>query len=86
MKPNFNLSLQELTEDELKKLIAEHIVEEMRMIESPSFTCILNKIPVYGKKAVLPDRKNFSCCTYMEIELKKTFEGLEYIILFIKVA
>uniref|UniRef100_A0A3Q4MX68 BED-type domain-containing protein n=1 Tax=Neolamprologus brichardi TaxID=32507 RepID=A0A3Q4MX68_NEOBR len=66
---------------------AQKVSEEMlplRTVESPSFRCILNKIPVCGKKAALPDRKTFStyldkCYADMEMELKGTFESLEYI-------
>uniref|UniRef100_A0AAZ1XXB0 BED-type domain-containing protein n=1 Tax=Oreochromis aureus TaxID=47969 RepID=A0AAZ1XXB0_OREAU len=69
------------------KMIAGYVVEEMlplRTVESPSFRCILNKIPACGKKAALPDRKTFStyldkCYADMEMELKETFESLEYI-------
>lgn len=44
-------------------MIASYVVEEMlplRTVESPSFRRILNKIPVCGKKAALPDPKTFS--------------------------
>uniref|UniRef100_A0A3Q4MC22 BED-type domain-containing protein n=1 Tax=Neolamprologus brichardi TaxID=32507 RepID=A0A3Q4MC22_NEOBR len=64
-----------------------YIVEEMlllRTVESPSFRCILNKIPVCGKKAAPPVQKTFStyldkCYADVEMELKGTFESLEYI-------
>lgn len=44
----------------------------------------LNNIPVCGKKAALSDRNTFStyldkCNADMEMELKRTFESLEYI-------
>ncbi|KAL4009585.1 hypothetical protein ACER0C_003437 [Sarotherodon galilaeus] len=66
-------------------MIEGYVVEEMlplRTVESPSFRCILNKIPVC--KAALHDRKTFStyldeCYADMEMELKETFESLEYI-------
>uniref|UniRef100_A0AAZ1Y1Y5 BED-type domain-containing protein n=1 Tax=Oreochromis aureus TaxID=47969 RepID=A0AAZ1Y1Y5_OREAU len=81
------LTTQKVSEGELKKMIAGYVVEEMlplRTVESPSFRCILNKIPACGKKAALPDRKTFStyldkCYADMEMELKETFESLEYI-------
>lgn len=85
-KLNFTSAVQRVSEGELKK-IAGYIVEEilpLRTVESSSFRLILNKIPVCGKKEALPDRKTFSSCldkcyTDMEIELKTTFESLEYI-------
>ncbi|KAL4007527.1 hypothetical protein ACER0C_001379 [Sarotherodon galilaeus] len=86
-KLDFTSATQKVSEVELKKMIAGYIVEEMlplRTVESLSFRCILNKIPVCGKKAALPDRKTFStyldkCYADMEMELKETFESLEYI-------
>ncbi|KAL4008952.1 hypothetical protein ACER0C_002804 [Sarotherodon galilaeus] len=86
-KLDFTSATQKVSEGELKKMIAGYVVEEMlplRTVESPSFRCILNKIPVCGKKAALPDRKTFStyldkCYADMEMELKETFESLEYI-------
>ncbi|KAL4007318.1 hypothetical protein ACER0C_001170 [Sarotherodon galilaeus] len=86
-KLDFTSATQKVSEGEVKKMIAGYIVEEMlplRTVESPSFRCILNKIPVCGKKAALPDRKTFStyldkCYADMEMELKETFESLEYI-------
>uniref|UniRef100_A0AAZ1WYK7 BED-type domain-containing protein n=1 Tax=Oreochromis aureus TaxID=47969 RepID=A0AAZ1WYK7_OREAU len=59
-KLDFTSAAQKVSEGELKKMIAGYIVEEMlplHTVESPSFRCILNKIPVCGKKAALPDRK-----------------------------
>lgn len=87
VKLDFTSAVQKVSEGELKKMIAGYIVEEMlplRTVESPSFRRILHKIPVCGKKAALPDRKTFSsyldkCYTDMEMELKGTFESLEYI-------
>ncbi|KAL4001427.1 interleukin 8 [Sarotherodon galilaeus] len=86
-KLDFTSATQKVSEGELKKMIAGYVVEEMlplRTVESPSFRCILNKIPVCGKKAALHDRKTFStyldkCYADMEMELKETFESLEYI-------
>ncbi|XP_019216869.2 uncharacterized protein LOC109202836 [Oreochromis niloticus] len=86
-KLDFTSATQKVSEGELKKMIAGYVVEEMlplRTVESPSFRCILNKIPVCVKKAALPDRKTFStyldkCYADMEMELKETFESLEYI-------
>uniref|UniRef100_A0A8C1V5X7 HAT C-terminal dimerisation domain-containing protein n=1 Tax=Cyprinus carpio TaxID=7962 RepID=A0A8C1V5X7_CYPCA len=87
-KLDLTSAVQKVSEGELKKIIiAGYIVEKMlplRMVESPSFMRILNKIPVCGKKEALPDRKTFSsyldkCYTDMEIELKKTFKSFFYI-------
>uniref|UniRef100_A0AAZ1XY44 HAT C-terminal dimerisation domain-containing protein n=1 Tax=Oreochromis aureus TaxID=47969 RepID=A0AAZ1XY44_OREAU len=86
-KLDFTSATQKVSEGELKKMIAGYVVEEMlplRTVESLSFRCILNKIPVCGKKAALHDRKMFSayldkCYADMEMELKETFESLEYI-------
>ncbi|KAL3991392.1 C-C motif chemokine 4 [Sarotherodon galilaeus] len=72
-KLDFTSATQKVSEGELKKMIAGYV--SLRL---------LGKIPVCGKKAALPDRKKFStyldkCYADMEMELKETFESLEYI-------
>ncbi len=79
---------QQMTKAELKTLIARYVVENMlplSTVESESFRAILVKIPVRGGgTGVAPCRNTFakfidSEYEKMNIELKKSFEELEYI-------
>ncbi|XP_034082438.1 uncharacterized protein LOC117552875 [Gymnodraco acuticeps] len=76
-----------LSKQELDKLVASFIVEEMlpiNTVESPTFRKILSKIPITGDRRPWSDRKTFTgyldeCYLKMESELKKTFESLPYL-------
>ncbi|XDV33562.1 hypothetical protein PO909_003940 [Leuciscus waleckii] len=89
--PNKQLKLhfqhQEVTKQELDKLVASFIVDEMlpiNTVESPTFRKILSKIPITGDRPPWSDRRTFTGYLderylKMEIELKKTFESLQYV-------
>lgn len=79
---------QHVTKAELNTLIARYVVESMlplSTVESESFRAILAKIPIRGGgREVAPCRNTFakfidSEYEKMNIELKKSFEELEYI-------
>ncbi|KAL7372273.1 hypothetical protein ABVT39_013095 [Epinephelus coioides] len=80
------LHFHQVSKQELDKLVASFIVEEMlpiNTVESPTFRQILSKILVTGdKRPPWPDRRTFTgyldeCYQKMVRELKKTFEGLQ---------
>uniref|UniRef100_A0A8D0A2Q6 HAT C-terminal dimerisation domain-containing protein n=1 Tax=Sander lucioperca TaxID=283035 RepID=A0A8D0A2Q6_SANLU len=79
---------QQVTKAELNTLIARYVVENMlplSTVESESFRAILAKIPIRGGgRGVAPCRNTFAKFIDSEyekinIELKKSFEEIEYI-------
>ncbi|KAL7403826.1 hypothetical protein ABVT39_005538 [Epinephelus coioides] len=73
------LGTVQVTQNELKKLVAGYIIEDMlplSTIESPRFRKILSKIPAPGKTFCSYLDK---CHKDMESNLKITFESLEYV-------
>lgn len=79
---------KQVTKAELNTLIARYVVENMlplSTVESESFRAILAKIPIRGGgRGVAPCRNTFAKFIdgeyeKMNIELKKSFEELEYI-------
>lgn len=87
--PNKQLKLHfhQVTKQEVDKLVASFIVEEMlpiNTVESPTFRMILSKIPIAGDRQPWSDRKTFTryldeCYLKMESDLKNTFESLPYV-------
>uniref|UniRef100_A0A8C6UZ75 Transposase n=1 Tax=Neogobius melanostomus TaxID=47308 RepID=A0A8C6UZ75_9GOBI len=77
----------QVSKQELDKLVASFVVEEMlpiNTVESPTFRKILSKIPITGGRRPWTDRKTFTgyldeCYLKMESELKKTFESVPYV-------
>lgn len=75
------------TKEEINRLVAAYIVEEMlpvSTVESPLFRNILSRIQVRSGWPPSSDRKTFAsyldqCYAKMETELKKTFESSEYV-------
>ncbi|XDV25909.1 hypothetical protein PO909_029735 [Leuciscus waleckii] len=80
-----SLGEQQVTQNEMNRLVAGFIVEYMlplSTIESPRFRKILDKIPATRKPT--SDRKTFShyldkCYSDMESKLKRTFESLDHV-------
>uniref|UniRef100_A0A8C2Q316 HAT C-terminal dimerisation domain-containing protein n=1 Tax=Cyprinus carpio TaxID=7962 RepID=A0A8C2Q316_CYPCA len=80
-----SLGVQQVTQNEMNRLVAGFIVEDMlplSTIESPRFRKILDKIPATRKPT--SDRKTFShymdkCYSDMESKLKRTFESLDHV-------
>ncbi len=80
-----SLGVQQVTQNEMNRLVAGFIVEDMlplSTIESPRFKKILDKIPATRKPT--SDRKTFShyldkCYSDMESKLKRTFESLDHV-------
>lgn len=81
------LNFHQVTKQEVDKLIASFIVEEMlpiNTVDSPTFRKILSKIPIVGDRQPWSDCKTFTCymdeCYLkMENDLKNAFESLPHV-------
>ena len=84
-KLSSSLGARQVTQNEMNRLVAGFIVEDMlplSTIESARFRKIIDKIPATRKPT--SDRKTFSryldkCYSDMESKLKRTFESLDHV-------
>lgn len=78
-------AVQSNSQVELNKVIARYVAEDMHpmsTVQSAAFRHLISKKPVTKRDSGQTSTKTFSSCldreyAYMEVELKKTFEGSE---------